>query len=447
MSGPKVKLFERFKSKWCKKYRNTEKVAFIFSPHILASFDTTKYKPGTDDLEIVKQLGNNVKSLKLFIQNTMESEVKKGIVRKDYYEILEPSLLFLGEKIIHKTKKELLNPSQPGAATTSKQRVLFHHPGADHHARWMSKAVYSLKIYLFREQFHLTAREKKGLADFNVFVVRFYLKAWFQCPLSVSAAMLDLKFVKDMIDFIDEDKKLATAIITKFSSHLWYLSEEVIGMAFFDKNISLVEKRKMVANLQIGEDESSNSERSSEEEFEIWPEAKIDAGVKSKLESVNKFDTDFSMMNTDSDEESECSENFGSECSAEESSRNSDEVFESCERRVKVTPDEIIKSFKEKNISDFVTKKTFQFFRRFQISTNFLLNDPTTWDSDEHYIAGRTFVKKLRVTNDTAEQGVKLLIDFLGLLSKDEVETEYILQVVSEGRKEFPSHNIKDLVP
>lgn len=38
-------------------------------------------------------------------------------------------------------------------------------PGAIHHARWMAKALYSLKIYLFRDQFHLNIKEKIGLRD------------------------------------------------------------------------------------------------------------------------------------------------------------------------------------------------------------------------------------------------------------------------------------------
>jgi hypothetical protein len=38
-------------------------------------------------------------------------------------------------------------------------------PGAMHHARWMSKVLYSLKIWLFRAQFKLTPREENGLRD------------------------------------------------------------------------------------------------------------------------------------------------------------------------------------------------------------------------------------------------------------------------------------------
>ena len=43
--------------------------------------------------------------------------------------------------------------------------VKFRAPGAVHQARWMAKAIYCLKIYMFQEQFPLTAAEKKGVTD------------------------------------------------------------------------------------------------------------------------------------------------------------------------------------------------------------------------------------------------------------------------------------------
>lgn len=46
---------------------------------------------------------------------------------------------------------------------SSGKKITFRAPGAMHHAWWMSKAIYSIKIYLFKDQFKLTARELKGL--------------------------------------------------------------------------------------------------------------------------------------------------------------------------------------------------------------------------------------------------------------------------------------------
>ena len=36
-------------------------------------------------------------------------------------------------------------------------------PGVTDNARWMGKAIYCLKIYLFQGKYFITAREKKGI--------------------------------------------------------------------------------------------------------------------------------------------------------------------------------------------------------------------------------------------------------------------------------------------
>ena len=76
----------------------------------------------------------------------------------NYHELLQLSLVFLGAE--------------------SEVDVHIHAPGAIHKARWMAKLIYSLKIFTFRLQFKLTARELSALGEFCVFVVKLHLKAW-----------------------------------------------------------------------------------------------------------------------------------------------------------------------------------------------------------------------------------------------------------------------------
>ena len=40
-----------------------------------------------------------------------------------------------------------------------------HHAGPMHHARWMSTVLYSLKIWMFRGEFKLTAKEDSNLKE------------------------------------------------------------------------------------------------------------------------------------------------------------------------------------------------------------------------------------------------------------------------------------------
>lgn len=69
-----------------------------------------------------------------------------ALPRDDYKELLQLTLMFLGEDV--------------GGMRS---------PGPTSHARWMAKGIYDLKMFLFREQFTLIARELKGCRDVCIF--------------------------------------------------------------------------------------------------------------------------------------------------------------------------------------------------------------------------------------------------------------------------------------
>ena len=86
------------------------------------------------------------------------------------------------------------------------------------------------------------------LEEVAIFIVQLYAKYWFQAPSSVSAPRNDLHLLKVLEDF--PSKEISTAATTVFSRHLWYLSETLVGFAFFDDQVTLEVKRKMVKNLK-----------------------------------------------------------------------------------------------------------------------------------------------------------------------------------------------------
>lgn len=148
------------------------------------------------------------------------------IRRGDYREFLELVIIFLGG--------ELPNGN------------IFRHPGAYHHARWMAKGIYSLKIFMFRHLFKLQRREIAGLRDVCLFLVKLYVKAWFRASSSIKAPNNDIEFIKESIRYQDIDSQTSEIILKKISNHLWYLGTEQIAFTFFDDNVSIPEKRKMV---------------------------------------------------------------------------------------------------------------------------------------------------------------------------------------------------------
>jgi len=79
-----------------------------------------------------------------------------------------------------------------------------------------------------------------------------------------------------------------------------------------------------------------------------------------------------------------------------------------------------------------------QFFSRFNINTDFLNDDPSTWDTQISYLHGKEIAYSLNVVNDTAERAVKLMEDFHGTLTKDDKKSELLLQCIQEHRKLYP---------
>ena len=117
-----------------------------------------------------------------------------------------------------------------------------------HRASFMAKLIYVYKIFLSRHSyFKLTKRELKGLADLCIFKVQIYVKSWFSSQLSTAAPVNGLNLLK-ILSLLDT--QAAKGALKKLCGHLRYLSEELIALSFFDRNIIPDEKRLMVAALQ-----------------------------------------------------------------------------------------------------------------------------------------------------------------------------------------------------
>lgn len=149
--------------------------------------------------------------------------IVRPFIREDYSELLELSLLCVDDSSAAK----------------------FRRPGALHHARWMAKAIYGIKMYLFRSQFEVECQQ---LERFVLFVIRVYLKGWYEAPLGTNAPLNDLNFMNGLLNY--PDKEVSAKTSKKFEKHLWYLSEINISLAFFDNNVDDEVKRRMVKNLK-----------------------------------------------------------------------------------------------------------------------------------------------------------------------------------------------------
>ena len=106
-----------------------------------------------------------------------------------------------------------------------------------------------MKIFMFKKQFKISIRETKQLEEICQFSVSIYVKHWFTVSDSASAPQNDLTIVKELHNYKKINKGIANAAINKFKNHLWYLSEELVALEFFDDNIAIDAKEKMRTNL------------------------------------------------------------------------------------------------------------------------------------------------------------------------------------------------------
>lgn len=90
------------------------------------------------------------------------------------------------------------------------------------------------------------------------FIVKFYVRYWFTTPVAVMAPFNDLIFLKSL-SVTDQRPKFNELLFIakeKFSNHLWYLSEELVCLSFFDDRIPFHIKIKMVKRMHERENDS-----------------------------------------------------------------------------------------------------------------------------------------------------------------------------------------------
>lgn len=160
----------------------------------------------------------------------LEDPHQSKLPRNDYLELLQKLCnIFLG-------------------GTSPGYKAKFRAPGGLHNARWMAKAIYSLKIYLFKKQFTLTSSEEKGITEVSLFVALDYARHWNEAPKAEKAVMNDVLLLRQIEEYPNCNVKQAAS--AALHRRLWFFSEHLVGLALFDPRVSDATKIEMVKNLQ-----------------------------------------------------------------------------------------------------------------------------------------------------------------------------------------------------
>lgn len=92
------------------------------------------------------------------------------------------------------------------------------------------------------------------------------------------------------------------------------------------------------------------------------------------------------------------------------------------------------KNIKKLQIWDFVNEKTMHFFEILNVSTEFLLLDPSEWKALESYQIDLKRLQNVPVVNDLAERSVALISEFNNSITNDEEQKQFLMQVVEKHR-------------
>jgi hypothetical protein len=96
-----------------------------------------------------------------------------------------------------------------------------------------------------------------------------------------------------------------------------------------------------------------------------------------------------------------------------------------------------IKCFRERTLSQFVTKRSMNLFTALKLDQSFLSSDPDVWEARDDFKIAKQTVAAVHVVNDCAERAVKLATDYNMALTQDEEQRQLIFQVVEYHRKQI----------
>ncbi|XP_047129704.2 uncharacterized protein LOC124809606 [Hydra vulgaris] len=110
--------------------------------------------------------------------------------------------------------------------------------GPVHHARFMAKGIYFLKMYLLLNNISsLTDFEKKVIKDMAFFTAVFYTEWFIKAEIPAVAPYQDMKALWQMMRYSKINPVQAKPVIESLKRHTWYIDPNFLVMSLVDKNV------------------------------------------------------------------------------------------------------------------------------------------------------------------------------------------------------------------
>jgi hypothetical protein len=353
-TGPDVPIFRQFQKQWDSIDQTTyiDYKSYAASRDKLGPIAESTMTFAQQKIEVIGTIYREREVVFQFFTFTTPKicDLQSGQPRDDYLELLEVIILFLGG-----------TPPRGG---------VFRLPGPIHSARWMAKAIYCIKMTMFRKQLGLPTKDLDNLLQLTIFIIRVYARGWYSCTSSVEAPSNDLKFLKELLEYEKVHKVIAKVAQKRFTYHLWYLSEELVSFSVFDENLSDSERAGIVDGI-------------------LHREGSEDPPKKRAID---------------------------------------------------------MREVRTMSLKDLSTTCSLNFFTILGIDTGFFEVPVSEWGARNDYQAGRLIATHLRVVNDHAERGVKLMSDYNRSVTKNEESFQHLLVNVEQHRRSIPDYKKSTLI-
>ena len=186
-----------------------------------------------EETSLSRTLIRKIEEAKDFLYKWLENEKS---MREDYHEMATLCLIYLGGTLPEKLSK-----------------FKFRDPSAFHHARWMAKVLYVLKLAMLKPAFVNNITKIRSLA---LFYSVYYAEAWLTSIFASEAPFRDLNYLKALEEascakgvWPDGFQALAKAALDKLKVHTWYLSERLVGLSLFSDKVDNSTKEAMRSAL------------------------------------------------------------------------------------------------------------------------------------------------------------------------------------------------------
>ena len=130
--------------------------------------------------------------------------LKGTFPREDYRELAELCYIWLG-----------------GESLPTGRTFAFRKPGAFHHARFMSKAIYLLKIALLSERIEINQNQRQSVQRMAFFIGVFYARYFLRSRIAAFAPVDDYKFYCQRSYSREEDEDISQAVLAVMARHFW----------------------------------------------------------------------------------------------------------------------------------------------------------------------------------------------------------------------------------